>query len=194
MIYLSTVLINYAMSWRKGKLKALEVSKLQSKAYLSWIDDNIHMNNTVYFNLFEKGRRDWFFRVGTAHFIKQFNCNIVLTSITTRFRKEIGMMQNFEIHTKLIYYDEFHIYLEQRVVASNNKMISTVAYADCSVIDNAQRRRAKTNDFIKFLNIPYVKKKKLIESVPRSLLHWIEYLKQSSAEIRAESGLLPKKD
>ena len=103
-------------------------------------------------------------------------------------------MQTFEIHTKLIYYDEFHIYLEQRVVASNNKMISTVAYADCSIIDNAQKRRAKTNDFLKFLNIPYVKKKKLIESAPRSLLHWIEYLKESSAEIRAESGLLPKKE
>ena len=192
--YLVMILKNYAASWRRGKLKALETAKLESRAYLSWIDDNIHMNNTVYFSEFEKGRRDWFFRVGSFDFIRKYNSNIVLTSITTRFRKEINPMQQFQIQTKLIYYDEFHIYLEQRIVAAVNGMVMCIAYADCAVIDKSQNRRTTTNAFIKHLNIPYVKKKKMIENAPSSLLHWIEYLKTSSTEIRAESGLGPKKD
>ena len=193
LIYLCTVLLDFFKSWRRGKLKASEISKLKSKAYLSTIDDNLHMNNQVYFKYFEEGRRDWFFRVGSYGFLRKYNCNIVLTSITVRFRKEIQILQSFEIHTRLIYYDEYHIYLEQRVIAIRNRMVCTIAYADCAVISNTEKRRAKTNDFIKHLNIPHVNKKKLIENAPSSLLHWIEYLKENSSEIRAESGLLPKK-
>ena len=195
-LYLCNVYKNLFLSSKRGKLKGMEISKLNCKAYLTWIDDNIHMNNGVYFSQFERGRRDWFYRVGAYQFFKQYNSSrsVVLTAITTRFRKEIKPMNSFQVHTKLIYFDDLHIYLEQRIISSINGMVHCIAYADCSFVDKTLNKRTETYSFIKFVGITEDEKSKLINNPPQSLLHWIEYLHNSSTEIRAESGLAPKKD
>ena len=191
--YLFKVYRNFGLSWKRGTLKGLEISKLKSKAYLTWIDDNIHMNNSIYFCEFERGRRDWFFRIGFYTFSQKYNCGVVLAGITTRFRKEIKPLVAFQVHTKLIYYDESHIYLEQRIVSTSNGMVHCIAFADCSVVDRKLKKRTSTDNFIKFIGLIDGEKKQLKSNVPQSLLHWIEYLSNSSSEIRAESGLAPKK-
>merc|ERR1712176_1592215 len=108
---------------RRGPLRGTETSELAVRAYLTWIDDNIHMNNGVYFSQFERGRRDWFWRVGCFQFWKEYKCNVVLTGLTARFRKEIGIFARFQVHTKLIYFDELHLYLEQRIVSTDNGFV-----------------------------------------------------------------------
>ena len=66
-------------------------------------------------------------------------------------------------------------------------------YTDCSIVNKETKKRATTNNFIQFIKITENEKKQLKQKVPSSLLDWIEYLKNSSTEIRAESGLAPKK-
>ena len=100
-------------------------------------------------------------------------------------------MATFQVFTKLIYYDDLHIYLEQRIESSSNGMVHCIAYADCSVVDKKLKKRAKTDNFIK-LGITEDEKQQLMNNPPQSLLHWIEYLKNSSSEIRREWSA-PKK-
>ena len=192
-LYLCTVYKNFYLSSRRTKLKALEISKLDSRAYLTWIDDNIHMNNGVYFSQFERGRRDWLWRMGCYAFNKEYQHNIVLTGLTARFRKEIGIFERFQVHTKWIYFDELHLYLEQRIVSTTNGFVHCIAYADLSLVNQKTGRRAKTADFITFVGLSEEEKKEMNKKCPESLLHWLDYLKNSSSEIRAESGLTPKK-
>lgn len=163
------------------------------------------MNNGVYFSQFERGRRDWFFRVGSYKFFGQFNQGFVLTGLTTRFRKEIEFLQPFKVITKLLYYDDYHIYLEQRIISQG--FVHCIAYADCSIVNTKTKRRAKTDTWIKFLgladdnndnndndeNSDAKKDCQPVLTPPPSLLEWIKYLKASSNEIRAEAGLPPKK-
>ena len=192
-LYLCTVYKNFFLSSRRRKLKALEISKLDSRAYLTWIDDNIHMNNGVYFSQFERGRRDWLWRTGCYAFWKKYQCSIVLTGLTARFRKEIGIFERFQVHTKLIYFDELHLYLEQRIVSTANGFVHCIAYADLSLVNQTTGKRAKTADFIRFIQLTEDEQKEMTAKCPQSLLHWLDYLKNSSSEIRAESGLSPKK-
>ena len=42
-LYLFTVYKNVFLSWRRGTLRATATSKLDGRAYLTWIDDNLHM-------------------------------------------------------------------------------------------------------------------------------------------------------
>eukprot|EP01084_Bolivina_argentea_P001151 2110_1 len=190
-LYLCTVYKNFVLSWKRGKLKALEISTLNSRAYLTWIDDNIHMNNGAYFSQFEKGRRDWLYRIGSSQFYKLTNCKFVLTGLTARFRKEIQPLDTFQIETRLIYYDELNIYLEQRILCK--EMVCCVAYAQCSIIHKQTIKRTNTNNFIKFLQMTDNEKPKITKNAPLSLLHWIDYLRNSSSELRMESGLSPTK-
>jgi len=71
-------------------------------------------------------------------------------------------------------------------------MVHCIAFADCSVVDKKLKKRAKTDDFIKSLEMTENEKKQISENPSQSLLHWIEYLKNSSSELRAESGLTSK--
>ena len=151
LLYLCTVYKNFGLSWYRGPLKALESSVLEARAYLTWIDDNKHMNNGVYFSQFERGRRDWFFRVGSYKFFSQFDQGFVLTGLTTRFRKELEFLQPFKIITRLLYYDDYHIYLEQRIISQG--FVHCIAYADCSIVNVKTKRRARTDAWIKFLGL-----------------------------------------
>merc|ERR1712176_697174 len=135
---------------RRGPLRGTETSELAVRAYLTWIDDNLHMNNGVYFSQFERGRRDWVWRVGSNAFFKQQKCNIVLTGLTARFRKEIPALSAFQVHTRLIFFDELHLYLEQRI---RDGMVHCIAYADLSIVDTEIGKRANTEKFISFLGL-----------------------------------------
>ena len=193
--YLGTVYKNFFHSSRRKKLKPLEISKLDSRAYLTWIDDNIHMNNGVYFSQFERGSRDWLWRVGCSAFNSSHrfrDCGIVLAGTTVRFRKEIGIFERFQVLTKLIYFDEKHLYFEQRIVSTANGFVHCIAYRALSFVNLKAGKRAKTDDFIEFIGLTEGEKKEMTAKCPQSLMHWLNYLKHSSSELRAESGLTPK--
>ena len=189
--YLCTVLYHRIRSSRRSKLEAFDVSVLNRWAYLSSIDGNLHMNNQVYFSEFERGAWDWLWRVGNGFpaFNRKYRQNVVLTGLTTRFRREIGLFRQFQVLTKLIHFDEKHLYLEQRIV--RNGFVHCSAFADWSVVDQRTGKRTTTEDFIRFIGLSDESKMQMITKCPQSLLHWLHHLKDSSSELRAESGLTP---
>ena len=189
--YLCTVLYHRLRSSRSSKLEALDVSVFNRWAYLSSIDGNVHMNNQFCFSEFERGAWDWLWRVGNGFpaFNRKYRQNVVLTGLTTRFRREIGLFRQFQVRTKLIHFDEKHLYLEQRIV--RNGFVHCSAYAEWSIVDQRTGKRTTTESFIRFIGLLDEAKMQMITKCPQSLLHWLHHLKDSSAELRAESGLTP---
>ena len=149
------------------------------------------MNNGVYFSEFERGTFDWLWRVGRGFpaFNKQYQCNIVLTGLATRIRREIGIFRMFQVHTKLIHFDEKHLYLEQRIM--RHGFVYCAAFADLSVVNQKTGRRTTTTNFIKFIGLSEEGKMEMRAKCPQSMFDWLDYLRKSSAELRAGSGLTP---
>lgn len=144
------------------------------------------MNNVRYFKEFERGRRDFLYRIGIYNFYKKHNVNTVVNSITTRFRKSFTILQEFNINTKLIYVNERNIFIEQRIV--KDSFIHCIAYVSMSVINKQTKKSISTNNFLQYFNI---KKDDFI--LNDSLKYWIDHLKQSSNELRIESGFIQNK-
>ncbi len=75
-----------------------------------------HVNNGRYFTLLDLGRTDLMLRSGLASRIKAAGWFPVATMATMQFRHALTVFQRFEIHTRVLGWDDKSIFLEQRVV------------------------------------------------------------------------------
>ncbi len=76
-----------------------------------------HMNNGVYLSLQDLARMDYMIRAQAAPIIRKNNWYPVVASETIRFRKSLHFLQKFQIHTRLMSWDEKYIYLEHKFVS-----------------------------------------------------------------------------
>ncbi|MFJ6415895.1 acyl-CoA thioesterase [Paeniglutamicibacter sp. NPDC091659] len=82
------------------------------------IDIAMHINNGVYFSLFDLGRFELMVRSGAWGVIRKKKWTPVVQAETVTFRKSIVLNQRFTQETRLIGMDDRCIYFEQRMVAN----------------------------------------------------------------------------
>ena len=88
------------------------------RAMLTDIDIAMHINNGVYFSLFDLGRFELMVRSGAWDVIRKNKWTPVVQAETITFRKSIVLNQRFTQETRLIGMDDRCIYFEQRMVAN----------------------------------------------------------------------------
>ena len=213
-IYVVWVYRNFLESYLRskfgGKQQANEC-RISSRVWLSWIDDmsRLTVNNGMYLLQFERGRRDWFARNGITQLFHEKQIGVVLTAINTKYHcgkasQSLQLLDKFWIVTKLIYYNEKHLYLEQKIVSSSAAAAKTgsgsdanvicTAFAQISVVDFKLKKKTKSELFMNHCALSQDEKDELkcLTSELKELSHWIKSLQESSAELRKESGLKPK--
>lgn len=101
---------------RRPTMTPWESSVLTLRALPTDIDIALHINNGQYFSLFDLGRFDLMARCGLWAQMRSRGWSPVVQSEQITFRRSVTFMKRFEIHTRMIGFDEKCFYFEQRAV------------------------------------------------------------------------------
>ncbi|MEH0111209.1 acyl-CoA thioesterase [Tersicoccus sp. MR15.9] len=105
------------VSRRRPRLSIWDTATLPMRARLTDIDIARHINNGMYFSLFDLGRFDLMVRAGFWDVMRERGWSPVVQAETITFRKSVVLGKRFAQETKILGLDERCIYVEQRVVA-----------------------------------------------------------------------------
>jgi acyl-CoA thioesterase FadM len=75
-----------------------------------------HMNNGRYLTLMDLGRLDYIIRVGLLPLMRRKGWRPLLAAATTRFWHSLRPFTRFALDTRLVWWDEKWIYLEQEMI------------------------------------------------------------------------------
>lgn len=93
-----------------------DTSVLRFRCWPHDLDVNLHMNNGRYHTLMDLGRLDLILRSGVWRAGRGQRWMPVLGSSFSRFRRSILPFQPFELHTRVLHWDDKWFYMEQRFV------------------------------------------------------------------------------
>ena len=110
------LLLLLATAGRRPKLSLFDTSTVHMRALLTDIDVAGHINNGMYFSLFDLGRFDLMVRAGVWDMMKKNKWTPVVQAETITFRKSVKFNQKVTQETRVLGMDEKCIYFEQRMV------------------------------------------------------------------------------
>ncbi|PFG29451.1 acyl-CoA thioesterase [Paramicrobacterium agarici] len=101
---------------RRGPADPYAVSRLTLRVLPTDLDVLKHVNNGVYFSLFDLGRFDLLMRSGMWNTFTERGWYPVVASETITFRKSLTLWQRFTVETRILGFDDKSFYLEHRAV------------------------------------------------------------------------------
>lgn len=119
-------LLLLATSRRRPRLGLFEVGSMDMRALLTDIDIAGHINNGMYFSLFDLGRFDLMLRSGVFATMRRNKWTPVVQAETITFRKSVVFNQRFTQETRILGLDDRCIYFEQRMIANGEIYVSAV--------------------------------------------------------------------
>lgn len=111
------LLILLSTARKRPPVSIFEPVSLPMRVTLTDIDVSLHINNGMYFSLFDLGRFELMMRSGAWDVMRKNKWTPVVQAETITFRKSVLFNQKFTQETKLIGLDERCIYFEQRMVS-----------------------------------------------------------------------------
>lgn len=110
----------------RSRLNILDVSVVNFRVWLNDLDFNGHMNNGRYLTLMDLGRLDLIFRAGMAKKILTGKWIPIVASSKIRFRRSLGPLQKYQLHSRLLCWDEKWFVVEQRFMVKDRPV--AIAY------------------------------------------------------------------
>ncbi|WP_417234183.1 acyl-CoA thioesterase [Arthrobacter sp.] len=111
---------------RRSRVDLFGVSSLPMRALLTDIDIAGHINNGMYFSIFDLGRFDLMVRAGAWDAMRRERWTPVVQAETITFRKSVVFNQRFSVETRIAGMDARSIYFEQRIVADGEIYVSAL--------------------------------------------------------------------
>jgi acyl-CoA thioesterase FadM len=108
------------------RVPLLSTTRIRLRVWPNDLDFNLHVNNGRYLALADIGRMHWFARTGLLAVARQRRALPVVGDAIAKFRRDLRVLQTFEIHTKLIGWDEKWGFLEHRFLRAG-RVIGAVA-------------------------------------------------------------------
>lgn len=107
---------------RHPRLGVLSESVMGYRVMPTDLDLNMHMTNARYLSFMDLGRTDLILRTGLARVMMRHKLQAVIGGTMVRFRRSLAPFQRFEVHSRLIAWDDRWLYIEQ-VFYSRGQMI-----------------------------------------------------------------------
>jgi acyl-CoA thioesterase FadM len=101
----------------RGRGSALGPNRVPLRVRPSDLDPLGHMNNGVYFSIFDLGRIELMVRSGIWKRFRERDWYGVVTAETGTFRRELRPFRRFDLHTELLGWDERHLYFQHRITS-----------------------------------------------------------------------------
>lgn len=99
---------------RRPRLQPLDTSVLALRVWLNDLDVFGHMNNGRYPSIMDLGRLDLITRIGLSKAMVRQRWFPLVAASSLRFRRPLQPFQRYELHTRMVCWDEKWFYLEQR--------------------------------------------------------------------------------
>lgn len=113
----------------RSKLKFLDTGIVTFRVWPFDLDINRHMTNSRYLSVMDLGRMDLLIRTGLAQVTWKKKWGSVLGAATIRWRKGLKLFQKFEIHTRVVGWDEKWFYLDQKVLSEGHLIAHAIVKA-----------------------------------------------------------------
>ncbi|MEM1003338.1 MAG: thioesterase family protein [Bacteroidota bacterium] len=114
------------LALRQDILDIFDTSITRFRVWPTDMDINRHMNNAKYLSLMDLGRLDFLIRTGLGRVVLKNKWMPVLGSSNVRWRRALHFFQKFELHTRLLCWDEKWFYIEQRVIKDDQVMCHAI--------------------------------------------------------------------
>ncbi|HXC11134.1 MAG TPA: thioesterase family protein [Steroidobacteraceae bacterium] len=108
------------------RVDLLSTTRVNLRVWPNDLDINLHVNNGRYLALADIGRLHWFVRTGALGVARKQQAFPVVGDAIAKFRRDLKAFQSFEIHTRLLGWDEKWGFIEHRFVR-NHRVIGVVA-------------------------------------------------------------------
>jgi acyl-CoA thioesterase FadM len=97
----------------RSPIGLLDSSSLKFRVMPTDLDINLHMTNARYLSFMDLGRTDLLLRAGMLDMVRRERWKPVVGGVDIKFRRSLMPFQSFELHTRLLCWDEKWLYLEQ---------------------------------------------------------------------------------
>jgi acyl-CoA thioesterase FadM len=114
---------------RRPRLGPLDESVVRLRVLPNDLDTNLHLNNGRYLTLMDLGRVDLLVRLGVVREMRRRRWGGVVASATVRFRRALNLFQRFDLHTRLLCWDDRWFYMEHRFVRRGETMAVAIVKA-----------------------------------------------------------------
>ncbi len=108
------------------KVDLLATTRVHFRVWPNDLDFNGHVNNGRYLALADIGRIHWFTRTGVLGVARRHKAFPIIGDAIAKFRQDLKLFQRFEIHTRLLGWDQKWGFLEHRFVRGD-RVIGVVA-------------------------------------------------------------------
>lgn len=169
------------LRWRHMKRPLLEPDVTTGRCSLSDLDHMMHMNNVKYLRAFEFGRAAFGLKNRLWHKAKDLKAHLLISAQVVRYRRPVTLFQAFEIYSKIVYWEDRDIFIEQQLITVNDSFVRAVCLVKMTLVDGA------LNDLLTSLDVDPSSKP---TPVPRDIQLFIDYNRASSAKLNAERDKL----
>jgi acyl-CoA thioesterase FadM len=163
----------------RGRVNLLATTRVRLRAWPNDLDLNRHVNNGRYLTLADLGRIDWFLRTGVLQLALSQGALPIVGDAIAKFRRDLRVFQSFEIHSRLLGWDERWGFLEHRFVRGG-RVIGVVAVRG---MFRGPRGALNPNEFMAALGGPSAS-----PPLPEWLLAWHRGSDALSAALRVEEA------
>ncbi|MGC1520857.1 MAG: thioesterase family protein [Steroidobacteraceae bacterium] len=108
------------------RVDLLSTTRVNLRVWPNDLDVNLHVNNGRYLALADIGRLQWFVQTGALGVARKRQAFPVVGDAIAKFRRDLKVFQRFEIHTRLLGWNEKWGFIEHRFVR-NHRVIGVVA-------------------------------------------------------------------
>ncbi|MFM0237998.1 thioesterase family protein [Paraburkholderia phytofirmans] len=116
-------------SRRRSRLHVLDTCVTPFRVWLNDLDVLLHMNNGRYFTILDLARVDLMMRSGLWRQLKAQGWYPVVTLETMRFHRSLELGNRYDVRTRVIGWDEKHIFIEQGFVRDDAQVALAVVRA-----------------------------------------------------------------
>jgi acyl-CoA thioesterase FadM len=110
----------------RRRVDVLATTRMRLRAWPTDLDLNGHVNNGRYLMLADLARIDWFLRTGVMRMALRQRARPLVGDAIAKFRRDLRLFQSFEIHSRLLGWDDRWGFLEHRFVR-DGRVIAVVA-------------------------------------------------------------------
>jgi acyl-CoA thioesterase FadM len=107
----------------RAALPLMGESRVTMRVWPNDLDFNFHMNNGRYLTLLDLGRLDLMLRTKLWGLVRRKRWMPVVASVNARFRRALNPFQTFTMVTRTLGWDEKFIYLEQRFLDGQERLM-----------------------------------------------------------------------
>ncbi|XP_003383380.1 PREDICTED: protein THEM6-like [Amphimedon queenslandica] len=108
------------------------------------LDFNLHMNNSKYLREMDFGRFAIYIEKGLRKALGHHSAVMLVGAISIRYRRSLQLFQKFEVHTRILAWEEKVIYLEQRIVNTADGFVASIALVKMAIKGTTASELLKT--------------------------------------------------